>query len=256
MTAAAGQALQSLLVHLATVGALPSLLADAGSLGAKAVSRAGRVRAVNLFAELALVAAHAVALAVGAVSVTVAVRHLALVMAKRALLALPAGIALALAVDVLAALAAEHRADALAAVLAAEAWIALAVAEQTLAFAAATVRAVVSHVLGDHGDQADLLWIAVVVVEREEPMAGFHVVRHFFLDRRLMRTSGSPSLETTEHLEQVILRVCRQCVSPGVDADACTSWDIVVEFDVGRLRLVELHVPVAVSGNFLVEALA
>lgn len=64
-------------------------------------------------------------------------------------------------------------------------------AEEALAFAAAAVRAVVGHVLGDDGDEADLLGIAVVVVEREEPVAWLHVVRHLLLYRGLLHRPTS-----------------------------------------------------------------
>lgn len=102
MAAAVRQALQCLLVHLAAVGTFPTFFADARALGAETVTRARRMRAVDLLAVFSLVAAHTVALAVGAVPVTVAVGHLALVVSQGTLFALPAGIALALAVYVLA----------------------------------------------------------------------------------------------------------------------------------------------------------
>lgn len=102
VTAAVRQALQCLLVHLTAVGSLPPLFTDARALGAETVTRASRMRTVNLLAILPLVAAYTVAFAVGAVTVAVAVGHLALVVSQRALLALPAGIALTLAVYVLA----------------------------------------------------------------------------------------------------------------------------------------------------------
>ena len=195
VSAAPWQALKRLLVHLTAVGALPSLLADTSALGAESVTGARGMGAVYLLAKLALVASDAVALAIGAVSVAIAIGHFALVVAQRALLALPAGIALALAVYVLAALAAQHRAHALATVLAAEAWVTLTVAEQTLALAAAAVRAVVRHILGDHCNEAYLLGIAVVVVEREEPVARLHVVRHLLLYRRLLQVCEPISLQ-------------------------------------------------------------
>lgn len=59
-------------------------------------------------------------------------------------------------------------------------------AEETLALAAASVRAIVRHVLGDHGDEGHFLGIAVVVVERQEPVARLHVVGRFLLYRRLL----------------------------------------------------------------------
>lgn len=102
VAAAVRQALQRFLVHLTAVGTFPALFADARALGAETVAGASRMRTVDLLAVLALVAAHTVALAVGAVPVPVAIGHLALVVSQGALLALPAGITLALAVYVLA----------------------------------------------------------------------------------------------------------------------------------------------------------
>lgn len=138
----------------------------------------------------------------------VAVRNLALVVPQRALLALPARVALALAVDVFAALRAQHRTDAckvgnvrfkkkwikggaqnvkltLAAVVASVAGIALTVAEQALAVAGAPVRAVLGHVFCDRTVKGDLLRVTVVVVDRQEPVAGLHVAGHLSAHRRL-----------------------------------------------------------------------
>jgi hypothetical protein len=71
---AVGQARNGRLVLDRAVSAGPALLADADALlGAEAVVRAGRVRTVDLLAELALVAASARALAADAVAVVVAV---------------------------------------------------------------------------------------------------------------------------------------------------------------------------------------
>lgn len=186
MGVAIGQTLKGLLVHLTTIGAFPALFANARALGAEAVTGTSRMRAIHFLAELALVPSHAVALAVGAVAVAVAVGDLALVVAQGTLFALPAWVAVALAVDVFAPLAAEDGADAFAAVLAAETGIALAMAQEAFAFATATVGTVVGHVLGDDGHERHFLVVAVVVVQRQEPVAGFHVVRDFFLDRGLL----------------------------------------------------------------------
>lgn len=82
VSAATRQALERLLIHLTAVSALPALLADAGALGTETMPRAGRVRAVHLLAELALVATYAVALSIRAVSVSIAIRHLALVVSQ------------------------------------------------------------------------------------------------------------------------------------------------------------------------------
>lgn len=60
------------------------------------------MRTVYFLAVFSFVAAHTVALSVGAVAVAVAVGHLTLVVSQGALLSLPAGIALAFAVYVLA----------------------------------------------------------------------------------------------------------------------------------------------------------
>lgn len=102
MTVAVRQALQCFLIHLTAVSSFPTLFTDARAFGAETVARASRMRTVDLFAVLPLVAAYTVALAVGAMPVTVAVGHFALVVSQGALFALPAGIALALAVYVLA----------------------------------------------------------------------------------------------------------------------------------------------------------
>lgn len=102
VAAAVRQALQCLLVHLTAVSSFPALFTDTRTLGAETVTRASRMRTVDLLAVLPLVAAYTVALAVGAVAMAVAVGHFALVVSQGALLAFPAGIALALAVYVLA----------------------------------------------------------------------------------------------------------------------------------------------------------
>lgn len=100
MSAAVGETLQRLLVHLTAISPFPTLLTNAGALRAETVTRASWVRAVHLLAILPFVPSHAIALAVGAVTVPVAVRYLALVVSQGALLSFPPGIALALAVYV------------------------------------------------------------------------------------------------------------------------------------------------------------
>lgn len=102
MTVAVRQALQCLFVHLTAVGSFPALFTDARALGAETVTRAIRMWTVHLLAIFPLVAAHTVALPVGAVAVAVAVGYFALVVSQRTFLPLPAGIALALSVYVLA----------------------------------------------------------------------------------------------------------------------------------------------------------
>jgi len=62
--------------------------------------------------------------------------------------------------------------------------------------------------------------------------------------------------ESAEHFLEVVLRVGGQGVPPAVDSDGSASRDRVVKLDVGRLRLVELHVPVAVRLDLLGQLLA
>lgn len=213
------------------------------------------MRTVHFFAVFSLVSSHARALSTDAVPVAIAVRNLALVMPQRALLALPAGIALALAVDVFAALRTEHRTYTFAAVIASVAGIALAVPQQALTIAGATVRAVLGHVFRNEGIERYLLGVAVVVVDRQEPVAGLHVAGHFAAHRG-MRGTRLPGVESAQHLLKVVLRVRGQRIPPGVNSDRSPPRDPVVELNVGRFRLVELHVPVAVRGDFLRQPLA
>lgn len=71
-----------------------------------------------------------------------------------------------------------------------------------------------------------------------------------------MGRPGGPRLETAQNLQEIVLRVRGQRVSPGVHADARTARDAVVETHVGGLRLVKLHVPVAVRWYLLAELLS
>lgn len=73
----------------------------------------------------------------------------------------------------------------LTAVIATEARIALAVSGHALAITRASVRAVLGHVLGHRCVEGQLLLVTVVVVDREEPVAGLHVFRHFPTHRGL-----------------------------------------------------------------------
>lgn len=65
-----------------------------------------------------------------------------------------------------------------------------------------------------------------------------------------------PSLETTHHLQDIVLCVRGQRVSSGIDTDTGPARDIVVKLHVCGFRLVELHVPVAVRWNFFAELLS
>lgn len=71
-----------------------------------------------------------------------------------------------------------------------------------------------------------------------------------------MRGTRLPGVESAQHLLKMVLRVRGQCVPPGVNSDRSPPRYSVVELNVGRFRLVELHVPVAVRGDFLRQPLA
>lgn len=71
-----------------------------------------------------------------------------------------------------------------------------------------------------------------------------------------MGRPGGPSLEAAENLQKIVLRVRGQRVPSRVHADAGTARDAVVETHVGGLRLIKLHVPVAVRRYLLAELLS
>lgn len=71
-----------------------------------------------------------------------------------------------------------------------------------------------------------------------------------------MGRPGGPCLETAENLQKIILRVRGQRVSPSVHADTCAARDAVIKAHVGGLRLVELHIPVAVRRYLLAQLLS
>lgn len=187
VTTTTRQTLQCLLVHLTAIRAFPAFLTDTSAFRAKTMTRTSRMWTIYLLAEFAFVTSSTAALAVCALSVSIAVGYLAIVVVERALLTLPAWIALALAINVFTVRAAKYRADALAAILATESRIALAVTEHTLAFATTAIWTVVRHILGNYTDETDFFGFAVVVVKREKPLTRLHVVRHFFLYRRLLQ---------------------------------------------------------------------
>lgn len=68
------------------------------------------------------------------------------------------------------------------------------------------------------------------------------------------RPCGS-GLETTQHFQEIVLRVRRKRVSSRVDADARSTRNIIVEPHVRRFRLIELHVPVAVRRYLFAQLL-
>lgn len=167
----------------------------------------------------------------------------------------------------------------LIAVVAAETGIALAVSGDTLAVVGASVRAILGHVLGDSRVEGQLLLIPVIVVDREEPVTRFHVLGYLTTHRGLRMGSGrgvklqfalpgandcvayvcgsrGASVESAEHLLEVVLGVGGERVSASVDTDRCSARDVVIEFDVRRLSQVELHVPVAVRVDGLGQLLA
>lgn len=63
-------------------------------------------------------------------------------------------------------------------------------------------------------------------------------------------------IESAQDLFEVILRVRRQGVAARVHTYRGAPGDAVIELDVRRLRLVELHVPVAVRWDLLRQPLA
>lgn len=69
--------------------------------------------------------------------------------------------------------------------------------------------------------------------------------------------SACAGTEATEHLLEVVLGVGGQRVATSVDSDGSTSRYGVVKLDISRLRLIELHVPIAIGlyllGQFLAQ---
>ena len=159
-------------------------------------------------AEFAFVAASAEAFAAGTFSVAGTVGHFAFVVFQTALAPFPSGIALALAVDVVATAAAQHRANTfcvklkliitcslsnhdnhwrltVAAVVSAESGFALASTQDAFAVAVASARATQGHVASLRNETGRLLRVSVVVVKRNEPVAGVHVLQNLLLDQSL-----------------------------------------------------------------------
>ena len=157
-------------------------------------------------AEFAFVAASAEAFAAGTFSVAGTVGHFAFVVFQTALAPFPSWIALALAVDVVATAAAQHRANTfcvklkliitcslsdnhwrltVAAVVSAESGFALASTQDAFAVAVASARATQGHVASLRNETGRLLRVSVVVVKRNEPVAGFHVLQNLLLDQSL-----------------------------------------------------------------------
>lgn len=69
------------------------------------------------------------------------------------------------------------------------------------------------------------------------------------------RPCGS-GLETTQHFQEIVLRVRRKRVSSRVDTDARSTGNVVVEPHVRGFRLIELHVPVAVRRYLFAQLLS
>lgn len=68
--------------------------------------------------------------------------------------------------------------------------------------------------------------------------------------------AGDSSVESAEHLLEMVLGVCGQRVPSSVHANGSAPRDVVIEFNVRRLRQIELHVPVAVRIDGLGQLLA
>lgn len=73
-----------------------------------------------------------------------------------------------------------------------------------------------------------------------------------------MRRRGAhhARIKPAQHLLEMVLRMRGQRVAARVHADRGATRNIVLELDVGRLRLVELHVPVAVRCDLFGQLLA
>lgn len=112
MARAGGQARYGGLVFDCAVRARPALLADAASLSAETVVRAGRVGAVNFFTKSSLEASGTRTLATHAVAMSITVWNFTFVVCQLAFLSFPSRVAVALAVDVIATLIAQDGADA------------------------------------------------------------------------------------------------------------------------------------------------
>lgn len=82
VTGAVRETLERILIHGRTIQALPPLLADTGAFDAEAMGGAGRMRAVNISAELPFISSDARAFSVDAVAVAVAVGHFTFVVAE------------------------------------------------------------------------------------------------------------------------------------------------------------------------------
>lgn len=78
----------------------------------------------------------------------------------------------------------------LTAVIPAESRIALAMPGHTLAVVGATVGAILGHVLCDSCVEGELLLIPVVVVHREEPVPGLHILGYIAANRGLLGDRG------------------------------------------------------------------
>lgn len=64
------------------------------------------------------------------------------------------------------------------------------------------------------------------------------------------------SIKSAQNFFEVILCVRWQCISSGINTDRCTTWYVIVEFDVGRFRLIKLHIPIAVRRYLLRQLLS
>lgn len=102
------QALHGVSVHLRTIQAFPTFLAETGSIDAEAVIRASRMRTVHNVAKFAFETTTAEAFTPRTFTMTRAIRNFTFVVFQAALTTFPARIALALTVDVVATAAAQY----------------------------------------------------------------------------------------------------------------------------------------------------
>lgn len=75
----------------------------------------------------------------------------------------------------------------LAAVVAAKTRITFTMADLALSISAASIRAILCHILGHRRVEGQLLAIAIVVINRHEPVTRLHVLGHFAANRRLFQ---------------------------------------------------------------------
>ena len=105
------------------------------------------------------------------------------------------------------------------------------------------------------------LTVSVVVVEGHEPMTRFHKLQNLFWNQ--IGTAGSLGSDlaiavvvTADQVEYVVVSVGGQGVASGVKRQTGATRNAQFKAHVRSLRMVKLHVPVAVGGNDAVGTFA